>query len=101
MMFGFLYQLAKDAFSFAKIKECEPIDPGTIELKDLVDKGIIDSNVGLSWSAPNKLFGRVEGDNPTHEYVWAMDELRRTKQKIVRRRHDGAIDLVLIRRKPA
>jgi hypothetical protein len=45
------------------------------------------------------LFALTDALDASHEVVWVTDKLRRTKRKIVRLSHSGAIDLILIRKK--
>jgi len=103
MPIGFVYQVIKDVAALAKMKEREPIDPGPQYANQLVDMGIIDGEnaEAYSWCAPRNLFARTEAPNATHEIVWVIDGLKRTKRKVVRFTHDGNLDLVLIRRKEA
>jgi hypothetical protein len=101
MPIGFAYQLVKDLIALAKMEESDPIDPGTLDTKELVAMGILDGEASddYSWSASRKLFSRTEAPGATHEVVWVTDKLRRTKRKVVRLTHDGALDLILIRQK--
>jgi hypothetical protein len=101
MLIGFSYQLVKDLVALSKMKESDPIDPGTLDTKDLVAMGILDGEISddYSWSAPRRLFSQTEAPGATHEVVWVTDKLHRTKRKVVRLTRDGALDLILIHKK--
>ena len=101
MPIDFVYQVVKDLIRLAKMDEAESIDPGTLELQELAVMGIVDGSdpEAYSWAAPRNLFARTGDANASHEIVWVTDNLHRTKRKIVRFRHDGALDLILIRKK--
>jgi hypothetical protein len=101
MPIEFAYQVIKDLVALAKMEEVDPIDPGTLDPKELAAMGIIDNEnaEAYSWSAPRKLFARTEAPDASHEIAWVTDKLRRTKRKVVRFTHDGNLDLILIRKK--
>jgi len=101
MHLEFAYQVVKDLIALSKMEETDPIDPGTLEMKELVSMGIVsdaDPN-NYSWIAPRRLFAVAESPTATHEIVWVTDKLRRTKRKIVRFTHSGQLDLILVRKK--
>src|SRR4051812_45105241 len=101
MPIEFVYQVVKDLIALAKMEEADPIDPGTLDANELTTMGIIDGENAntFSWAPPRNLFARTEAANASHEVVWVTDKLRRTKRKVVRLTHDGALDLILIRKK--
>jgi hypothetical protein len=103
MPFGTAYQFIKDLISFAKVKEIDPIDPGTSDAYEIAAMGLIDPKdiERCSWVAHRNLYARTGGSNATHEIVWKPDRRHRTKQRIVRFRHDGNLDCILIRKKGA
>lgn len=91
----------KDLIALAKLEEGEPIDPGTLDAKELAAMGVIDAEDAgaCSWVAPRKLFAKTEAQGASNEIVWVTDNLRRTKRKVVRLTHDRKFDLILIRKK--
>ena len=101
MAIEFAYQVVKDLITLAKMEEADPIDPGTLDAKELSAMGIINSENAdaYSWAAPLRLFARTEAADASHDVVWVTDKLRRTKRKVVRFTRDGTLDLVLIRMK--
>jgi hypothetical protein len=101
MPIEFAYQVIKDLVALAKMEEADPIDPGTLDSKELAKMGIVDAENAdaYSWSAPHKLFAKTEAPDASHEIVWITDKLRRTKRKVVRFTRDGKLDLILIRKK--
>ncbi len=101
MAIEFAYQIVKDLIALAKMQEGDPIDPGTLDAKQLIDMGAIDAEDAdaCSWVAPRNLFAKAEAQNAANEIVWVTDKLRRTKRKVVRFTHDGKPDLILIRKK--
>jgi hypothetical protein len=102
MPIGLAYQVVKDLIALAKMEEAEPIDAGTSDVQHLSAMGIVEEgngNNGYSWVRPRRLFALTEALDASHEVVWVTDKLRRTKRKIVRLSHSGAIDLILIRKK--
>jgi hypothetical protein len=93
----------KDLIALAKMKEAEPIDPGTFDRQQLNAMGIVEDGNGNdhSWVRPRRLFALTGVPDASHEIVWVTNKLRRTKRKVVRfsSSDNGAIEQILIRKK--
>jgi len=92
----------KEAYDLVKMTEADPIDPGTIDAAKLKEWGLIpadESPEDYAWAAPRRMFELTEAPGCTREIAWVSDQLRRTKRKVVRKMTDGAIDLILVRKK--
>ncbi|MBM3600040.1 MAG: hypothetical protein FJX35_17660 [Alphaproteobacteria bacterium] len=101
MTIQFAYQVVKDLIALAKMKEVDPIDPGTLDARELAAMGIVE-NANLdaySWANPQRIFALTEAQGATREVVWVSDTLKRTRRKVVRLTHGGTVDLVLVRKR--
>ncbi len=98
----FLYTAIKDLTLYLKnrnkVEEDSPIVWTGLDIKPLLNAGKLSGTCeDYTFSAPDKIYKRTEGENPTHEIAWVAEGKK--KRKVVCLRYNGEIDLILLKKR--